>query len=133
ALLKDLSSRASAILCEFQESSEVKLLEKYEKAKPVFARLPLIYNPNFTQDPYEQAIMWKIRKGMYPSVAGMRARGTSALMEDFTFPVERLGEVVVDVQNLFEKYNYENGIIFGHAKDGNLHFVISQSFFSDDD
>ena len=77
--------------------------------------------------------MWKIRKGMYPSVAGMRARGTSALMEDFTFPVERLGEAVVDVQHLFEKYNYENGIIFGHAKDGNLHFVISQSFFSEED
>ena len=23
---------------------------------------------------------------------------------------------------------YENAIIFGHAKDGNLHFVITQSF-----
>src|SRR5688572_15050611 len=133
ALLKELPGRASAILCEFQETSEVKLLEKYERAKPVFSKLPLIVTPDFTRDPHEQAMMWKIRKGMYPSVAGMRARGTSALMEDFTFPVDRLGQGVVDVQHLFEKYDYENGIIFGHAKDGNLHFVISQSFFSEED
>ncbi len=132
-LLKDLPSRASAILCEFQEAGQQQLLDKYENAKPVFAGLPLIVAPDFTQDAGQQAMMWKIRKGMYPSVAGMRARGTSALMEDFTFPVERLGEGVLDVQQLFEKYNYENGIIFGHAKDGNLHFVISQSFFSKED
>jgi len=133
ALLKTLPDQASAILCEFQETTLTRLLEKYENAKPVFAKLPLLFEPNFTQDTKEQAIMWKIRKGMYPSVAGMRARGTSALMEDFTFPVERLGEAVVDVQRLFVKYNYENGIIFGHAKDGNLHFVVSQSFFTRED
>ncbi|MGK2865009.1 MAG: FAD-binding and (Fe-S)-binding domain-containing protein [Chitinophagaceae bacterium] len=133
ALLKDLQEHASAILCEFQESTAERLLEKYEKAKSVFETLPLLVEPNFTQDIKEQAMMWKIRKGMYPSVAGMRARGTSALMEDFTFPVERLGEAVIDVQNLFEKHHYKNGIIFGHAKDGNLHFVISQSFATKED
>lgn len=128
AFLKTLPPEASAILCEFQENTEAALLEKYEKAAPLFARLPLLFEPNFTQEAQEQALMWKIRKGMYPSVAGMRAKGTSALLEDFTFPVERLGEAVLDVQRLFEKYGYENGIIFGHAKDGNLHFVVSQSY-----
>ncbi|MGZ5134720.1 MAG: FAD-binding oxidoreductase, partial [Flavitalea sp.] len=103
-LLKNLPLQASSILCEFQESSHERLLEKFDHAKPVLEKLPLLVHPNFTQDPKEQAIMWKIRKGMYPSVAGMRARGTSALMEDFTFPVERLGEAVMDVQHLFEKY-----------------------------
>ncbi|MFN8349742.1 MAG: FAD-binding and (Fe-S)-binding domain-containing protein [Spirosomataceae bacterium] len=133
AFLKTLSPTASAILCEFQENTQAALEEKYEKAKPVFARLPLLFPPEFTQDASQQALLWKIRKGMYPSVAGMRAKGTSALMEDFTFPVERLGEAVVDVQRLFDKYNYENGIIFGHAKDGNLHFVISQSYATQPD
>ncbi|MEO6290304.1 MAG: FAD-binding and (Fe-S)-binding domain-containing protein [Ginsengibacter sp.] len=132
-LLKELPPDASAILIEFQETSQEKLLEKYDIARAVFQKFPLLFQPSFTQDIREQAILWKIRKGMYPSVAGMRARGTSALMEDLTFPVDRLGEAVVDVQRLFEKYNYENGIIFGHAKDGNLHFVISQSFFTKED
>lgn len=126
--LKTLPPQASAILIEFQENTEAALLERYEAAKPLFGRLPLLFAPDFTQDAQEQALMWKIRKGMYPSVAGMRAKGTSALMEDFTFPLERLGEAVVDVQQLFDKHGYENGIIFGHAKDGNLHFVVSQSY-----
>ena len=132
-LLRDLPAEASAILCEFQETSEEKLLAKFENARTVFATLPLLVPPDFTLDTGLQAMMWKIRKGMYPSVAGMRASGTSALLEDFTFPVERLGEAVVDIQRLFKEFNYANGIIFGHAKDGNLHFVVSQRFFTQGD
>jgi D-lactate dehydrogenase len=132
-LLTNLPNEASAILCEFQESSQDKLLAKFENARQVFSTLPLIVMPHFTQDLEEQAMMWKIRKGMYPSVAGMRASGTSALLEDFTFPVERLGDAVVDIQQLFKQFNYENAILFGHAKDGNLHFVVSQRFFSQED
>ncbi len=128
AFLRTLPAQASAILCEFQEQTKEGVLGKHEAAKSVFAKLPLLFEPNFTLDAAEQAMMWKIRKGMYPSAAGMRAKGTSALLEDFTFPVERLGEAVVDVQKLFDKHNYKNGIIFGHAKDGNLHFVVSQSY-----
>lgn len=130
---KTLSEHASAILCEFQETTETALLEKYENARPIFEKLPLIREPQFTQDAEIQALLWKIRKGMYPSVASMRAKGTSTLLEDFTFPVERLGDAVVDIQKLFDKYQYENGIIFGHAKDGNLHFAVSQSFITKED
>jgi D-lactate dehydrogenase len=130
---KNLPARAAAILCEFQENTEGGVIEKYQKAVSVFDTLPLLYAPNFTQNVDEQALMWKVRKGMYPTVAGMRAKGTSALLEDFTFPVERLGEAITDVQLLFEKYGYDNGIIFGHAKDGNLHFCISQSFATEKD
>lgn len=133
AFLSELPAQASAILCEFQEVSQADLTARFATAEPTFATLPLLMPPVFTQNPTEQALLWKIRKGMYPSVAGMRAKGTSALMEDFTFPVERLGEAVVDVQKLFDKYEYENGIIFGHAKDGNLHFVISQSYATQPD
>lgn len=128
AFLKTLPPGASAILCEYQEATRELLKVKYEAARPVFDSLPLIMTPAFTENADEQGLLWKIRKGMYPSAAGMRAKGTSALLEDFTFPVERLGEAVVDVQKLFEKHRYENGIIFGHAKDGNLHFVVSQSY-----
>ncbi|WP_414521437.1 FAD-binding oxidoreductase, partial [Umezakia ovalisporum] len=37
-----------------------------------------------------------------------------------------LGKAVTDLQSLFQKYNYDNAIIFGHAKEGNLHFLITQ-------
>ncbi|NND33923.1 MAG: FAD-binding oxidoreductase [Saprospiraceae bacterium] len=130
---KTLPAQASAILCEFQATNEEALIAQYESALPTFEKLPLIHEFNFSQEVQRQALLWKIRKGMYPSVAGMRAKGTSTLLEDFTLPVERLGDAVVDIQNLFEKYKYENGIIFGHAKDGNLHFAVSQSFISKED
>ena len=133
AFIREFPEATSAILCEFQEASFDALQEKYNKAVAVFNHLPIIRQPEFTDDETEQAILWKIRKGMYPSVAGMRAKGTSTLLEDFTLPVERLGDAVVDIQNLFEKYNYTTGIIFGHAKDGNLHFAVSQSFATQED
>ncbi len=33
-----------------------------------------------------------------------------------------------ELTRLFRVHDYGNAIIFGHAKDGNLHFVITQSF-----
>ena len=58
----------------------------------------------------------------------MRAPGTTSLIEDVLFPVPRLDEAVIDLQALFAEHNYPEGVIFGHAKDGNLHFLINQSF-----
>ncbi len=70
--------------------------------------------------------MWKLRKGMYPSVAAVRAKGTTAMLEDVAVPLENLGKAVTDLQLLFVKYGYTTAIIFGHAKEGNLHFMITQ-------
>ena len=128
ALIKDLPNQAAAILCEYQSDTKGVLDEKFNLALPEILKLNLIFPPNFTKNSDEQAILWKIRKGMYPSVASVRAKGTATMLEDLTFPVEKLGSAIVDVQGLFQKYGYSNGIIFGHAKDGNLHFCISQSF-----
>ncbi len=129
--VKTLPYRAAAILCEFQSNTEGSLLEKWAKGQSIINKLPLLSSPNFTQNADEQALMWKIRKGLYPSVASVRASGTATMLEDLTFPVEKLGAAILDVQALFTKYGYDNGIIFGHAKDGNLHFCISQSFASE--
>jgi D-lactate dehydrogenase len=127
-ILRTLPDEAAAILCEFQSDTEGSLFEKFNEAKTVIDALDLLETANFTRNAYEQAAFWKIRKGMYPSVASVRASGTATMLEDLTFPVARLGEAIVDVQQLFKEFNYADGIIFGHAKDGNLHFCISQDF-----
>ncbi len=44
------------------------------------------------------------------------------------FPSKAWLDAAHDLIQLFHKHEYENAIIFGHAKDGNLHFVITQSF-----
>ena len=81
-----------------------------------------------THDPVEQALFWKIRSGTFPSVGAVRKRGTTVLIEDVAFPIECLADAAVDLTKLFAKHGYDEAIIFGHAKDGNLHFVITQSF-----
>jgi D-lactate dehydrogenase len=63
----------------------------------------------------------------------MRPAGTILLTEDVVFPVERLAEAITDLQSLFEEHDYPEGCAFGHAKDGNLHFLIAQSFNTESD
>ena len=90
--------------------------------------LKLLSEPRFTDDPAAQDRLWSIRKGLFPSVGAVRAAGTTVIIEDVAFPVDRLADAAVDLIRLFEKHDYGNAIIFGHAKDGNLHFVITQGF-----
>ncbi|MFN8356932.1 MAG: FAD-binding and (Fe-S)-binding domain-containing protein [Spirosomataceae bacterium] len=127
-ILQTLPERAAAILVEFQANTLEAVQQLYQDGLEVFNTFPLIVPPQFTQQPDEQAMLWKIRKGLYPSAAGIRAKKTSAMMEDLNFPTERLGEAIVDIQRLFAKYGYHDGIVFGHIKDGNLHFCLAQNF-----
>ena len=75
-----------------------------------------------------QAALWKIRAGMFPSVGSVRKSGTTVIIEDVAFPIEHLAPAAQELNGLFGRHGYNNAIIFGHAKDGNLHFVITQSF-----
>ena len=127
AFLKELPAGAACILCEYQSDEQGRLTEKFTKAEQILSALPLLYNLEFTTEADVQATYWKLRKGMYPSVAAVRAKGASVMLEDVAVPVEQLGEAIEDLQQLFVKYSYDDALVFGHAKDGNLHFLVSQS------
>ena len=60
----------------------------------------------------------------------MRPTGTTVIIEDVAFPVERLAEATLDLQQLLQAHGYPEAIIFGHALEGNLHFVFTQDFSS---
>jgi D-lactate dehydrogenase len=125
-VIKSLPEGATAILCEFQSTTEEELNSLFTSAQTIINQLPLLAKVDFTREEYVQQKFWKLRKGMYPSVAAVRAKGTTAMLEDVAVPLENLGKAVIDLQSLFKKYNYHNAIIFGHAKEGNLHFLITQ-------
>ena len=127
AFLRELPDGAACILCEYQAETPQELAEKFAKAEPFLSSLPVVRGADFTTDAAVQAVYWKLRKGMYPSVAAVRAKGTSVMLEDVAVPVPALGAAIEDLQRLFVKYNYDNALVFGHAKDGNLHFLVSQS------
>jgi D-lactate dehydrogenase len=126
--LKELPSTAAALLVEFQANAEVDLQQKISEFLKIAPKLTLLNEPKFSRDPQEQAFFWKLRKGMFPSVGSVRASGTTVILEDVAFPVASLGDAILALQRLFEIHAYENAIIFGHAKDGNIHFVVTQSF-----
>lgn len=121
-----LPDEAACLLCEYQAENEIQLDAIMQKAGQYILSLQLLYQADFTRDHYKRDFYWKIRKGLFPSVGAVRAKGTTVLLEDIAFPVEKLADAVVDLQQLFKTFGYHNAIILGHAKDGNLHFVITQ-------
>ncbi|MFN7986409.1 MAG: FAD-binding and (Fe-S)-binding domain-containing protein [Thermoanaerobaculia bacterium] len=128
ASIRTVPDGAAALLVEYQagDESERKGLEAV--AATAVAPLALLEPARFTHDPVEQALLWKVRQGTFPSVGAARKSGTTVLIEDVAFPIEHLADAAVDLTKLFEKHGYPEAILFGHAKDGNLHFVITQSF-----
>ncbi len=72
--------------------------------------------------------MWHIRKGLYATVAGNRPSGTTALLEDIAVPVGSLASTCENLTGLFDRHGYEESVIFGHAKDGNIHFLLNERF-----
>jgi D-lactate dehydrogenase len=132
AHIKQLPDTAAGLLVEFQTANLDESRENAARAQAAVADLSLLHEARFTDDPNEQERLWNIRKGLFPSVGAVRASGTTALIEDVTFPINRLADAAVDLTRLFAKHRYTNAIIFGHAKDGNLHFVITPGFNTDE-
>ncbi|HEX9840780.1 MAG TPA: FAD-binding and (Fe-S)-binding domain-containing protein [Anaerolineales bacterium] len=132
-IVRQLPESAAAILVEYQAQSAEQISHFQNEAERTVKALRLLHDAEFTQDPFAQAALWKLRKGIIPTVGGMRPPGTTLLTEDIVFPVPRLADGITDLQGLFEKHGYAEGVIFGHAKDGNLHFLIAQSFNSEEE
>ena len=116
----------AALLVQAQAANADALAQGEEAALDAARRLSLLGGAEFTRDPRRQDQLIHARKGLYPAVGGRRADGTSVLLEDVAFPIERLADGAVDLQRLFAKHEYGDGVIFGHAKDGNLHFLVTQ-------
>ncbi|MEY2817114.1 MAG: hypothetical protein RL275_577 [Chloroflexota bacterium] len=128
AILKELPAGATAILAEYQASDSETMFQFNKEAGRVIHELKLIHDVEFTDDPTQQAALWKPRKGIIASVGAMRPRGTTSVNEDVAFPVQHLADAVTDLRHLFDDFGYTEGVIFGHAKDGNLHFLVNQAF-----
>ena len=125
--IRKLPGEAAGLLVEFQAANEDQRAKLESVARRGVEGLRLQEEPVFTHDAAEQAALWKIRAGMFPSVGAVRKSGTTVIIEDVAFAIQHLADACVDLQKLFLKHGYDNGIIFGHAKDGNLHFVITPS------
>ncbi|MGE0215566.1 FAD-binding and (Fe-S)-binding domain-containing protein [Mycolicibacterium sp.] len=118
----------AALLVEYQSTEAAELDALTASAVPALAGLGLGGTPELTRDPAAAGRLWTLRKGLYASVAGARASGTTALLEDVVVPVELLADTCSGLGELFDRYGYRDSVIFGHAKDGNIHFLLTDGF-----
>ena len=118
----------TAILTETKGITHEQLLEKVAKIKECLGAFRLYIPAEFTEDPAVYGKYWAIRSGIFPSVGGTRPIGTSCLIEDVAFPIDSLPEATVKLQKLIADHGYSDACIYGHAFEGNYHFILNQSF-----
>ena len=128
AYLRELSDTAAALLVETRAENKLDLDYQISAVKSSLSNVPMVREIEFTPIPQEFAKLWNIRKGLFPAVGSVRATGTTVIIEDVAFPIERLADATLDLQELLKKFGYTEAIIFGHALEGNLHFVFTQDF-----
>lgn len=121
----------TAVLTETQAESPEALHEQIEAIVNILK--PFQVEVNFSSDPAEVAQYWAIRSGIFPTVGGMRKEGTTCLIEDVAFHIEDLPAATADLSALLDKHGYTDSCIYGHALEGNFHFIINQAFETRED
>ncbi|WP_432696336.1 FAD-binding and (Fe-S)-binding domain-containing protein [Marinobacterium sp. YM272] len=128
AFIKELPDSAAALLIETRAADEHTLSQQISEISAAISELPTTRPVEFSTDPALCAQYWAIRKGLFPAVGAVRTTGTTVIIEDIAVPVPQLAEAVAELHKLFEHWGYTEAIIFGHALEGNLHFVFTQAF-----
>ena len=118
----------TAILTETKASTPGDLQHRIAAITDCLSQFKTYIPVNFTTDPAVYGKYWAIRSGIFPSVGGARPVGTSCLIEDVAFAVEDLPEATVKLQRLIADHGYTDACIYGHAFEGNYHFIINQLF-----
>lgn len=129
---KDLT----ALLLRVTGSDQTDLDANIGKLSEVLRRFAVLNDAEgnsfiFSSDPAVTGKYWAIRSGIFPSVGGMRREGTTCLIEDIAFHIENLPDATVDLSALLDRHGYDDSCIYGHALEGNFHFIINQSFDSE--
>ncbi len=128
--IKDFPDGTTALLIETAAHDKKELeekilaitrgLDRFEKWRPV----------TFTDKPEEYSVLWNMRSGIFPSIGGMRPPGSTCLIEDVAFHLEDLPRAVAELQEILTRHEYHDSAIYGHALEGNFHFILNQSFDS---
>lgn len=118
----------TAVLTQTEAQTQHELAENVRQIMDVLKGFDTYGEVSFTTDPEEYGKYWAIRSGIFPTVGGMRRPGTTCLIEDVAFHIENLAEAVADLSDLLDRHGYDDSCIYGHALEGNFHFIINQSF-----
>ncbi len=123
-----LSTTSPAVLIEIMAENPELLDKDIKTACDALIEVGALSIPQFTKDPDVQLGLWDVRKGLFASAGASRPKGSVMLTEDVAVPIDRLADAVDDLRLVFDKHGYTEGIIFGHALAGNLHFQMHADF-----
>ena len=126
--LQGLPTDAGAVLIRTDATTPEELDKKNSTLQAVLNTYTLCQAAAFTSDPALTSKYWAMRSGIFPAVGGTREVGTTCLIEDIAFPIEHLAQATLDLQQLFREHNYPEAVIYGHALEGNYHFILNQRF-----
>lgn len=121
----------TAVLTETKARSTEELRQNIRTIEQCLSAFQTYTPVCFTDKPEEYSKYWAIRSGIFPSVGGTRKPGTTCLIEDVAFHIEDLPEATAELQQLIARHGYEDACIYGHALEGNYHFILNQSFSSE--
>ncbi len=126
ALKENPSTDLTAVLTQVETETAEALAADVQAVKDVLKGFGV--ECEFTENPAEYSKYWAIRSGIFPMVGGMRKIGSTCLIEDVAFHIENLPEATADLSELLDRHGYDDSCIYGHALEGNFHFIINQSF-----
>lgn len=118
----------TALLLDTKSDSDAGLNDNIKAIMEVINRFDLFNDAHFSTDPAETAQWWSLRSGVFPAVGGTRPLGTTSLIEDIAFHIDDLPAATVELAQLLQDCGYNDACIYGHALEGNYHFVIAQGF-----
>ena len=127
------ASGLTAVLTETKARTREELEQNISVIEECLKTFSTYIPVHFTDRPEEYSKYWAIRSGIFPSVGGTRQPGTTCLIEDVAFHIEDLPEATADLQQLIARHGYDDACIYGHALEGNYHFILNQSFSTDAD
>lgn len=122
--LGQIESGACAILVQLESSTQKELDSKIAHISKELESVPSLFGVHFSSDEKLMASWWKIRKALLPLAAGTRPSGSIVITEDICFPIYTFAQGIESITKLFDRFNFQ-GIIFGHALSGNVHFIIT--------
>ena len=116
----------AALLVEFESETADELGRLRGEVQPLLQSLNTSAPWRLTSQAAERAELWRLRKGLYAAVAGARPVGTTAILEDVAVPVAHLATTCQELDRLLRARGYDDSVVFGHAKDGNIHFLVNE-------
>ncbi len=116
----DDNARAVMVV-EYYGEARTEVEHKLDRLQRYLARRHIGYGYLRVTDPAEQAEIWGVRKealGILMAVKGDHK--PIAFVEDPAVPIERMGQFLMDFQEILEKHDAHGGY-YGHASVGCLH------------